>query len=273
MRWVCKDIIEESLNAEWRQSAADALATLNAKDTLDEKKTYLRSKQATDIWRSFYNRLPEIFTKKCWYCEAEEIRSDMPVDHFRPKGKVEESDQHEGYWWLAFDWENYRCACTFCNSKRNFDETQGGKGCHFPIFDEERRATCSADNCNDEQPAILDPCDPDDDRLIWFDSDGVPEPISGANNQQVQKVINSKEIFHLHESKLCRKRNMVRIDVQRHVKNLNSTDPQTVLSAKSSLRRMISDTEMLSRAAFVYLSQHRQIDEVQQILNQGAKVL
>lgn len=270
MRWICKEDIEESLKAEWRKSAADALVDLNAKVTLDDKKAYLRSQKAIGIWRSFYNNLPDGFKNKCWYCEAEEIRSDMPVDHFRPKGKVEESAHHEGYWWLAFDWTNYRCACTFCNSRRNFEETQGGKGCHFPIFNEAGRATSSADNYNDEQPAILDPCNPEDDRLIWFDSDGVPEPISGANNEEVQKVNNSKEIFHLHESKICRKRNTIRINVQRHVKNLNSSDQQTVLSAISSLRRMIRDTEMLSRAAFVYLSQHRQIDAVENILNQGA---
>lgn len=270
MRWICKDIIEESLNAEWRQSAADALAILNAKATLDEKKAFLRTQTASDIWRSFYNRLPDSFTKKCWYCEAEEIRSDMPVDHFRPKGKIVESTPHEGYWWLAFDWKNYRCACTFCNSKRNFEGTQGGKGNHFPIFNEGSRATSSADNYNDEQPAILDPCDPDDDRLIWFDTDGKPEPINGANEEQVQKVNNSKEIFHLHEIKICRKRNKIRLDIKRYVDDLSSADRLTVSSAKSSLRRMISDTEMLSRAAFVYLSQHRQIDAVEEILNQGA---
>lgn len=269
MRWVCKDDIEESLNAAWRQSAADALATLNTKVTLAEKKEYLRTTAASGIWRSFYNNLPSGLTRKCWYCEAEEIRSDMPVDHFRPKGKVEESDLHEGYWWLAFDWENYRCACTFCNSKRNFGETQGGKGFRFPIFNEGSRATSSADNYRDEQPAILDPCNPDDDRLIWFDLDGVPEPIDGANDEQAQKVHNSAEIFHLCETRICRKRNKIRLDVKRYVDDLSSSNPRTVLSAKNSLRRMIRDTEMLSRAALVYLSQHRQIDAVEQILNQG----
>lgn len=270
MRWICKDIIEENLSAEWRQSATDALAILNAKANLTEKKTFLRSARASRIWRSFLEGLPERFTNKCWYCEAEEIRSEMPVDHFRPKGKVEEDAQHEGYWWLAFDWENYRCACARCNSVRNLEETQGGKGCHFPIFNEEDRATSSADDYHCEEPALLDPCDPDDDRLIWFDSDGLPEPIGSANAEQAQKVNNSKIIFHLHETKICRKRNKIRLDIKRHVDDLSSADRQTVLSAKASLRRMISDTEMLSRAAFVYLSQHRQNDEVENILNQGA---
>lgn len=270
MRWICPEIIEEKLNAEWRQSAIDALATLRSKGTLEDKKKYLRSAQASTIWRSFYERLPDRFKNKCWYCEAEEIRTDMPVDHFRPKGKVDEDDEHEGYWWLAFDWKNYRCACTFCNSVRNFEETQGGKGSHFPIFNKENRAYSSTADYHDERPAILDPCDPSDDRLIWFDEDGVPEPISSADAEQAQKVNNSKELFHLHEIKICRKRNNIRIHVQRLVQDLSSADQHTVFSAKSSLRRMISDTEMLSRAAFVYLSQHRQIDAVEQILNQGA---
>ncbi len=270
MRWICKEHIEESLDAEWRQSATDALTVLNFMGSIKEKKAYLRSAQASAVWRSFYEKLPDRLKHKCWYCEAEEIRSDMPVDHFRPKGKVEECAQHDGYWWLAFDWENYRCACTFCNSKRNFEETQGGKGYKFPIFNEGSRASLPADNYQNEEPAILDPCDPDDDRLLWFDADGFPEPIAGASEEQAQKVINSKEIFHLHETRICRKRNNIRIDVKKHVNNLASTHRPTARAAKSSLRRMIGDTEMLSRAAFVYLSQHRHIDEVQEILDQGA---
>lgn len=270
MRWICRDHVEESLNAEWRQSAADALATLNAKATLEDKKAYLRSSQASNIWRTFYDRLPERLKNKCWYCETGDIRSDMPVDHFRPKGKVEESECHEGYWWLAFDWENYRCACTLCNSKRNFEETQGGKGCHFPLFNEANRANLPADNYHNEEPAILDPCDPDDDRLIWFDTDGKPEPIASADDAQAQKVNNSVEVFHLHETKICRKRNGIRLNIQKYVKDLDSQDRQTILNAKSKLRLMISETEQLSRAAFVYLSQHRNITAVEQILNQGA---
>lgn len=267
MRWICKEDVEESLNADWRDSVEAALGTLNGKATGSERKAYLNSAAASAIWRSFYLNLPEVLTRKCWYCEAEEIRSDMPVDHFRPKGKVEECSAHEGYWWLAFDWENYRCACTYCNSKRNFEETTGGKGCHFPIFDEASRATCPEQDFNDERPALLDPCDPDDERLLWFDTDGVPEAINGANHEEVTKVENSKKIFHLHQSKICRKRNRIRLEVQRYVTDLGSVDAPTVLRAKNSLRRMIRDTEMLSRAAFVYLCQHRHIPEVENILN------
>ncbi|MEP1327069.1 hypothetical protein [Pseudophaeobacter sp.] len=270
MRWICKPIIEESLSGDWRQSADNALEELKEKSTLEERKKYLRSSTAAAIWRSFYDSLPEELTKKCWYCEAEEIRSSMPIDHFRPKGKVEENEQHDGYWWLAFDWENYRCACSLCNSKRNFEDTQGGKGSHFPIFDESHRAMSPSDNPNTEKPAILDPCDPDDEKLIWFDPDGIPEPIARATDEQIQKVNNSTTIFHWHQKKICRKRNVIRLEVQRHVKNLSSVDPHTVLLAKTSLRRMIKDTEMLSRAAYVYLSQHRYIKDVEDILSQGA---
>jgi len=269
MRWVCSTTIEESLNAAWRLSATEALATLNSKTTLAEKKEYLRSQQASNIWRSFYDAMPPRFKSKCWYCEAEEIRSDMPVDHFRPKGKVDEDEEHEGYWWLAFDWTNYRCACTFCNSTRNFVETQGGKGNRFPIFNNECRANSSTDNHFDENPAILDPCDPDDDNLLWFDEDGIPVPIVGANAEEIRKVINSTNAFHLHETRICRKRNSIRITIQRLVKDLSSTDADTIRSAKIALRRMVSETEMLSRTAFVYLSQHRHNEVVQRILDRG----
>jgi len=90
MRWICKADIEECLTEQWRQSAKNALAEISTADTTQKRKNILNKAAATQIWRDFYNLLPDNLKKKCWYCEAEEIRSDMPVDHFRPKNKVED---------------------------------------------------------------------------------------------------------------------------------------------------------------------------------------
>ena len=270
MRWICKDDIEECLTDAWRKSAEKAIKDINAAATIQERKEILKKAASTKVWRDFYALLPDKLKHKCWYCEAEEIRSDFPVDHFRPKNKVEEEQNHEGYWWLAFDWGNYRCACTYCNSRRNFEETGGGKAYCFPLVDPTKRAFSPNDNINQEQPDLLDPFDPDDWKLIWFDNDGKPEPIPTADSFQCRKVENSVIIFHLHETKISRKRNNIRIDVDKAVAKLKKAeaDGDIVSSseAKSTLRKMVRDTEMHSRAAIVYLRAHRDLPAVKAIL-------
>ncbi|EAQ7220493.1 hypothetical protein FKH33_11850 [Salmonella enterica] len=267
MRWICKDEIEECLTQAWKDMADQANAELIAAPDEEARKAILKRVASSNIWREFYKLLPEPLKRKCWYCEAEEIRSDMPVDHFRPKNKVEDDKQHDGYWWLAFDWQNYRCACTFCNSRRVFDDTEGGKACRFPLENPDERAFTPADQnkLNNERPYFLDPFNPDDEKLLWFDNDGLPLAKSSATVEQQTKVQNSIEIFHLHESRIVRARNIVRLEVERQVRKIKTND--NVQEAKAKLRRMVRDTEKLSRAAVVYLRAHRELPEVKDILN------
>lgn len=267
MRWICKDEIEECLTQAWNDMAEQANAELIAAPDEEARKAILKRVASSNIWREFYKLLPEPLKRKCWYCEAEEIRSDMPVDHFRPKNKVEDDKQHDGYWWLAFDWQNYRCACTFCNSRRVFDDTEGGKACRFPLENPDERAFTPADQnkLNNERPYFLDPFNPDDEKLLWFDNDGLPLAKPSATVEQQTKVQNSIEIFHLHESRIVRARNIVRLEVERQVRKIKTND--NVQEAKAKLRRMVRDTEKLSRAAVVYLRAHRELPEVKDILN------
>lgn len=266
MRWICKDDIEEILTQIWRDAAARAKEDLlNAPDQ-QARKNILKRGASSEIWRSYYELLPENLKKKCWYCEAEEIRSDMPVDHFRPKNRVDESSEHNGYWWLAFDWENYRCACTFCNSRRNFEETEGGKACKFPLFNPESRAFSPEDEelLRQEQPDFLDPFNPDDEKLLWFDNDGIPMSKPDCTADESRKVNNSIDIFHLHETRIVRARNKIRIEIEKQVKKIRNGE--NISDAKLILRKMVRDTEKLSRSAVVYLRAHRDLQEVKEIL-------
>jgi uncharacterized protein (TIGR02646 family) len=267
MRWICKDDIEECLTQAWRGMADQAKEELIAAPDEEARKKILKKVSSSNVWRDFYNLLPASLKRKCWYCETEEIRSDIPVDHFRPKNKVEDEKQHDGYWWLAFDWQNYRCACTFCNSRRVFDETEGGKACRFPLQNPDERAYTPADQdkLRNERPNFLDPFNPDDEKLLWFDNDGLPMVKPAATQEQQTKVENSIEIFHLHESRIAKARNKVRIEVERQVRKIKDNDD--ALAAKAELKRMVRDTEKLSRAAVVYLRAHRELPEVKDILN------
>ena len=66
------------------------------------------------------NWLLEQFHNKCWYTEAQDAVSSFHVDHFRPKTRALdlEGNACEGYWWLAFEWTNYRISGQLINVKK-----------------------------------------------------------------------------------------------------------------------------------------------------------
>jgi len=79
--------------------------------------------------------LEQLSREKCWYCETKQERSNMAVDHFRPKSGVAECAAHPGYWWLALAADNYRFACTYCNSLLK-DGEAGDPECHSSAMEE-----------------------------------------------------------------------------------------------------------------------------------------
>jgi uncharacterized protein (TIGR02646 family) len=63
---------------------------------------------------------------KCCFSEAKFVSDEAHVEHFRPKGFVEDrvtgAISYPGYYWLAYDWENLFFCKSMTNSstKRNF---------------------------------------------------------------------------------------------------------------------------------------------------------
>ena len=144
--------------------------------------------------------LRELFHGKCAYCEGyfENIHP-VDVEHYRPKGSVSNSE-HEGYWWLAADWENLLPSCIDCNRNRkqeildvsNFNtetlygedylkdlDKEGklkmGKKDSFPLMDGSPYAQFDADpdeqkkSLNKEQRLLLDPTrDVPDDHISFY---------------------------------------------------------------------------------------------------------
>lgn len=115
-----------------------------------------------DSVRIAFDRL---FHDKCGYCEHRIVRFDQNVDHYRPKGHVDEQTGHPGYYWLAYEWTNLIPACTACNQKRGerleypnigrFPTT--GKADSFPLIDESVRAWSPSDDLTLEEPLLLNP--------------------------------------------------------------------------------------------------------------------
>jgi hypothetical protein len=128
-----------------------------------------------------------VFHRKCAYCEAKvSAHSWGAAEHWRPKGAVtvkedgvsrridREGQDHPGYFWLAYDWQNIVPSCDLCNAGK-------GKGTQFPIegeyvFDPEHGQTFEDLN-EREEPLLLHPFDGgerDPALHLWFDENGIP---------------------------------------------------------------------------------------------------
>jgi len=219
MRYISLKDVQVSIPPDWigrAEKALEAVAKLKLKPEARAKAINARS----DVWSELKPKLEKISFGKCWYCESREIRSDKAVDHFRPKNRVAESKNGSGYWWLAFDWSNYRYSCTYCNSRRTSEETAGGKGDRFPLLDETKRGQPQAtmdDLRKLEQPKLLDPTDLTDVGLLTFDpKSGAPVvSVDPKKNRIAQaRVQESIAAYHLDEEALQKRRFAMMIEVK-----------------------------------------------------------
>ncbi len=90
-----------------------------------------------DAWGQFKPHFAEAQHNKCGYCELEVIAGQPgDVEHYRPKaiitrllargteqmnsasvkGRKVKEVSAVGFWWLAYDWDNYLLSCRTCNS-------------------------------------------------------------------------------------------------------------------------------------------------------------
>jgi hypothetical protein len=158
--------------------ALEAAKTMLSDMTSDaDRRKHIDDKSA--VCSAFLYVLWLIGFGKCWYSEAILEADAGEVEHFRPKKQVWKSAiPHRGYWWRAFDWRNFRLAHPLVNKRRKDYSTEqaAGKGCYFPLEDENRRAIDEAGELG-EEPVLLDPTKARDCRLISYDgSSGKPIP-------------------------------------------------------------------------------------------------
>ena len=107
MRYIDLKEIRKFLPPDWETRANTSLAIVRAAGP-EERHSEINKRSS--LWTELKSALSELSNGKCWYCKSKEDRSDKSVDHFRPKNAVAENPAHEGYWWLAFQWQNYNSA-------------------------------------------------------------------------------------------------------------------------------------------------------------------
>lgn len=156
--------------------------------------------------------LKGLSNNKCWYTEVKFSAEYPHVDHFRPKSYARDDKGnrcHDGYWWLAFDLENYRLAKPMPNTC---------KGTYFPLF-ERAQAVCESNIAtNRERPMLLDPTDEDDVALIEFNRLGEPEPckepIVDLDDWDRERIRFSIECYGLDNKSLCEQRKATWVSIE-----------------------------------------------------------
>jgi uncharacterized protein (TIGR02646 family) len=132
--------------------------------------------------------LEELFHGKCAYCESSTARFDVNVEHYRPKGRVNEDKKHLGYYWLEVAWENLYPSCVMCNQLRTprrfrgMSESSTARGKHdkFPLADPASRARSPAHDLAHEKRLLLDPCQDNPAAHLAYDASGAIFPLNGS---------------------------------------------------------------------------------------------
>ena len=130
---------------------------------------------------------------KCWFSEARDSFSHWDIEHYRPKKTAKNLDGTErgdGYWWLAFDWHNFRICGNVGNRK---------KGGFFPLRNGSHQANAADRNVEDEVPYLLDPTRPEDPLLVCFDENGDFKPLPDLDAWNTARVEESIKRYKLRE--------------------------------------------------------------------------
>lgn len=122
------DLEEFEPDSNWIALALEHAYCLDQEDD-NSKAIYIQRNpiwtQLIDKWRRKYN--------KCWLTESRNEGSHAHIEHFRPKSRVSINEKvkklnlkiaprtggNRGYWWLAYDWRNYRLAYGIPNSSKS----------------------------------------------------------------------------------------------------------------------------------------------------------
>jgi hypothetical protein len=201
---VLKAVVDEH-KASWRKSAHKKTTTIK------KKKKYIKGSPSWSDIKPVYMRLQH---NKCVFCErplggevAGKIEQD--VEHFRPKNalklwpaKAKKSQAPSysfstggvggGYYWLAYDLENYAAACKPCNSTR--------KSNYFPVAGTKRGSNHeTVATLNQlERPFLIYPLgtlDDDPETLIGFD--GILAKPINANGHNHNRALITIDFFAL----------------------------------------------------------------------------
>ncbi|MGA9770266.1 MAG: hypothetical protein WBV94_14600 [Blastocatellia bacterium] len=199
---------------EWSDEARRARAKMLGKWKADKKNVPNLDQH---VWKKLKQIfLNDLFHKKCAYCEGK-VSGHFPLDveHYRPKKEVTEGRvaiEHQGYFWLAYEWYNLILACRDCNSYHSYctnedeNDSHPGKANEFRITG--KRVCEPADDpetwqmeLQEEKPLLLNPYLDYPEKDISFKPTGTVYP--NKNSERGRETI---EVCHLNRPELVEAR-------------------------------------------------------------------
>ncbi len=179
-----------NLSTRWIKVYPARVAAVSALVTQEDRSNYLKKNGS---WGLLKKWLSNASGQKCWYCEAKSNRAPFDVDHFRPKLGITVDGVklagHTGYYWLAYEWSNFRLSCQRCNRPEK-DElaTLHGKATEFPIQNEASRCNAAASPITAEISRFLDPCVEADCALLAHTIDGEVKHAAEVGTWEYQRA-------------------------------------------------------------------------------------
>ncbi|HCU0667160.1 TPA: hypothetical protein OUF41_003319 [Enterobacter hormaechei] len=229
-----------------------ALAALDAEGERNERNALIDANSAH--WGVLKEWLLALSAGKCWFSEVRELYSHYDVEHFRPKkeAKALDASLRDGYWWLAFDYMNFRVCGNVGNRK---------KGGWFPLKDGSLCSTYSEPCEESETRYLLDPIDDDDVALIAFDEEGKVIPMPGSSAWEQERVNETVKRLKLNEHPpLAEARRKIWQQVDRLIDDFttakarcrtgnNPVAKAKLIEVRAQVRAMTSTTAELSAVA------------------------
>lgn len=246
MMYIDKNKINIS-NPRWLEKTTELLVEMNESNSTAERNEIIDKNHR--YWKLFKEHLKKISYNKCWYSETRNPYSHYHIDHFRPKKKVIEIDESErdGYWWLSFDYNNFRLSGSVGNTKKsNFFAVKYNKVVEPGPLD-------------DEGYYLLDPCCKEDTILLNFSQDGRAIESSPENEEKwhferakytIEKLdLNYPDLVEARLQKwqdvtiLIKKVNKLNVDYNQQT---TATKLAELNSAKNEIRRLIAPCSELT---------------------------
>jgi uncharacterized protein (TIGR02646 family) len=220
--------------------------------------------------RDVKEALIQLFKGKCAYCESKFLHVySGDVEHFRPKGEIEEATPRKkpGYYWLAAEWTNLLLSCRNCNQKLKHQIFGGlqkatmGKMNQFPLENNfkhiQSHKTYSKKIKEEEQSRLLiNPCIENPESFFKYEKEGVikPKKNSGKEFKMAEKSIS---VYVLQRMPLVQAREKVNIEINAQmervleaVTNLNESMNKPALNKMQVIFDKILKREMVRLKKF-----------------------